>query len=345
MQALQLVAPQEMEVRSMPDPPDPGPGEVAVRVRAVGVCGSDMHFYLEESCTGTPAAYPQVLGHEPAGEVVSVGPGVEDLKTGDRVAIEPAIACGRCEPCRAGHRNLCDHIVFMGGIQLPGLLREYAVVPQENALKVPDDMSFLTAAAIEPVAVLLHSLNLAQLKFGETVAVMGAGPIGLLALQMAKLAGASSVVIGDKVPHRLARARELGADQVVDVSKESISDAAHDLTGGRGVHVVFDAAGKPQSINASIHSVRAGGRIVLIGIPSQEKTPVEFWAALQSEVSIVVQKRNNGNDHAALELIEAGKIDPATILSHTFPLAEGGKAFATMGEYADGVIKPVVEIE
>ena len=328
----------------MPDPPDPGPGEVAVRIRAVGVCGSDMHFYLEDGCAGTPAAYPQVLGHEPAGEVVAVGQGVEDLKAGDRVAVEPAVCCGRCEPCRAGHRNLCENGLFMGGIQLPGLLREYAVMPRENALKVPDDMSFATAAAIEPVAVLVHSLNLAQLVLGETVAVMGAGPIGLLALQMAKLAGASSVVIGDKVPHRLERARELGADQVVDVSKESIADAAHDITGGHGVHVVFDAAGKPQSINASLQSVRPGGRIVLIGIPSHPETPIEFWTAIQSEVSIIVQKRNNGNDHAALELIEAGKIDPATILSHSFPLAAGGRAFATMGEYADGIIKPVVEI-
>ena len=168
MEALQLVAPREMEVRTMPDPPDPGPWEVAVRIRAVGVCGSDMHFYLEDGCAGTPAAYPQVLGHEPAGEVVAVGPGVDDLKVGDRVAIEPAISCSRCEYCRAGRRNLCEYIQFMGGIQLPGLLREYAVVPRENALKVPDAMSFVDAAAIEPVAVLLHARNLAQLQLGET---------------------------------------------------------------------------------------------------------------------------------------------------------------------------------
>ena len=344
MEALQLVAPREMEVRTMPDPPDPGPWEVAVRIRAVGVCGSDMHFYLEDGCAGTPAAYPQVLGHEPAGEVVAVGPGVDDLKVGDRVAIEPAISCSRCEYCRAGRRNLCEYIQFMGGIQLPGLLREYAVVPRENALKVPDAMSFVDAAAIEPVAVLLHARNLAQLQLGETVAVMGAGPIGLLALQVAKLAGASKVVIGDKVPHRLQRARELGADQVVDVSKDSIVDAARDMTGGHGVHVVFDAAGKAASINAAIQSIRPAGRIVIIGIPSQAETGVELWPALQAEASIIVQKRNNGNDHAALELIESGQIDPASILSNRYRLADGGKAFAAMGEYADGVIKPVIEL-
>lgn len=328
----------------MPDPPDPEPGEVTVRIRAVGVCGSDMHFYLEDGCAGTPAAYPQVLGHEPAGEIAAVGAGVADLKPGDRVAVEPAISCGRCEPCRTGRRNLCGRAQFMGGIQLPGLLREYAVMPRENALKVPPHMSFAAAATIEPIAVLLHSMELAGLQLGETVAVMGAGPIGLLALQMAKLAGASVVVVGDKVPHRLARAEELGADQVVDVSKESISDAAHDLTGGRGVHVVFDAAAKQESINASVRSVRAGGRIVLIGIPSAETIALELWPALQSEATLVVQHRSNGGDHAALELLEDGRLDPASILSHRYPLSEGHRAFATMGEYADGVIKPWIEL-
>jgi len=345
MQALELVAPKKMEVREIPDPPEPRAGEVAVRIRAVGVCGSDMHFYLEESCAGTPASYPMVLGHEPAGEVVAVGQGVEGLKAGDRVAVEPAVSCGECEFCRAGRRNLCENVLFMGGIQRPGLLREYAVTPQENALKVPDSMSFATIAMVEPVAVLLHAMNLANLRFGETVAILGAGPIGLLALEVAKLAGASTVVIGDKIPHRLERARALGADQVVDVSKDSIADAARDLTHGKGVHVVFDAAGKPQSINAGIASARAGGRMVIIGIPSQEDVAVSLWPALQAEVTITVQKRNNGNDHAALELIEAGKIDPVrSILSHRFPLSDGAKAFETMGAYADGIIKPLIEM-
>ncbi|MCB1021229.1 MAG: alcohol dehydrogenase catalytic domain-containing protein [Acidobacteria bacterium] len=343
MKALQLVAPREMEVHTMPDPPDPGPGEVTVRLRSCGVCGSDMHQYLEASCAGTPATYPMVLGHEPAGEVVSVGKGVESLKVGDRVAVEPAIACGKCEFCRTGFRNRCENVVFMGGTQLPGLLREYATMPAENALKIPQTMGFDTAAVIEPVAVLLHSLELAGLRFDETVAVMGAGPIGLLAVKMAKLAGASKVICGDKIPHRLKRATELGADQVVDVSKESMVDAVMDVT-GKGAHVIFDAAGKPASINASIRSARPGARIVVIGIPSEPLTAVEFWPALHAEVTIKVQKRNNGNDHEALHLIEAGKVTPEMILSHKFSLEDGGKAFATMGDYSDGVIKPWVEI-
>jgi len=122
----------------MPDPPEPGPGEVTVRVRAVGICGSDMHYYLEGSCAGYPAKFPCVLGHEPAGEVAAVGAGVENLRTGARVAIEPALTCGRCEYCRAGRYNLCESVVFMGGVQTHGLLREWATIPAANAVPIPD---------------------------------------------------------------------------------------------------------------------------------------------------------------------------------------------------------------
>ncbi len=343
MQALQLVAPREFELRAMPDPPDPGPGEVSVRLRACGVCGSDMHFYLEQNCAGQPALYPQVLGHEPAGEVIAVGPGVEELEVGDHVAVEPAVTCGACEFCTSGRRNLCENVQFMGGIQLPGLLREYATVPVRNAMKIPAGMDYATAAIVEPVAVLLHAASLAELRLGDSVAIMGAGPIGLMGVQIAKLCGASKIVCADCVPHRLERAKQLGADVVVNVGTESVVDAVMDVT-GKGAHVVFDAAGKPASINASILSARHGARIVIIGIPSQVETPVRLWDAMHREVTIRVQKRNNGNDHAALALIKAGKIKPDSILSHRFPLAEGGKAFEMMGAYADGVIKPLIEI-
>jgi L-iditol 2-dehydrogenase len=211
MQSAQLVAQRTIEVRDMPDPRDPGPGEVTVRVRAVGICGSDMHYYLEGGCAGYPAQYPSVLGHEPAGEVIAVGAGVEGLAEGARVAIEPAITCGRCEFCRGGRHNLCENVVFMGGVQEPGLLREYATIPVGNAVAIPAAMSYAAATVVEPLAVILHALELTHLEAGETVAVMGAGPIGLLAAAVARLAGAGKVIIADRIGPRLALAREMGA--------------------------------------------------------------------------------------------------------------------------------------
>ena len=343
MESLQLVALREVDVRPMPEPPEPGPGEVLVRIRAVGICGSDMHYYLEGGIAGKEVPYPIVLGHEPGGEIAALGPGVEGLKTGTKVAVEPAMLRRECEFSLRGQRNLSENVEFLGGLDAPGALREYAVVPAENCLAIPDSMTFADGAFVEPLAVLLHSLELAELKLGESVAVMGAGPIGLLAVQVSKLAGASRVLVADRVPYRLKKALELGADEAVDITQESAADAARDLN-RLGVHVVFDAAGKPDSINTAIECLRPGGRLVLIGVPSQPLVGVSFWEALNKEVTIRVQKRSNGNDHDALAMMKRGLICSDSIMTHSMPLSQGHKAFEMMAEYADGVIKPVVEL-
>ncbi len=344
MQSVQLVAPRSVELREMPEPPEPGPGEVTVRLRAVGICGSDMHYYLEGACAGYPAVYPCVLGHEPAGEVAAVGPGVGNLEPGARVAIEPAITCGQCEFCRAGRHNLCEKTLFMGGLQLPGLLREWATVPAGNVVPIPRGMSFPIATVVEPLAVILHALEVAPLEAGQTVAVMGAGPIGLLSAAVARIAGAGRVIVADRVAHRLALAREMGADTVVDISRESAAEAILDLTAGKGAHLIVDAAGKPDSINPAFRAVRPGGRIVLIGIPSDELTGVDLHAAMHREATLHVLKRSNRNDHAAIEWIESGKIAAGKLVTHCFPLARADRAFSTVAEYADGVAKAVVEL-
>ncbi len=344
MKSLQLVATRTLEPRDTPDPSDPGPGEVLVRIRAVGICGSDMHHYLEGSVAGTVAPFPAILGHEPAGEIAAVGPGVENLKTGTRVAVEPAITCRKCEPCRSGHQNRCESAIFLGGSQQPGLLREYAVVPQRNVALIPDDMDFPTATVAEPLAVLLHSLELANLQLGETVLVLGAGPIGLLAVAVSKLAGAGSIVVADQIPERLALAKKMGADVAVNFSQESVANAVRDVTGGKGAHVIFDAAGKPESINDGLEAARAGARMVVIGVPSQQTVPVNFWRGLDREITIYVQKRSNGNDHLAIEMLHRKLIDSSALVSHRFPLEDGAKAFETVAHYSDGVAKAVIEL-
>ena len=190
MNSIQLVAPRLLEARRMPAPSDPGPGEVLVRLRAIGICGSDMHWYKEGGIGSSRAAYPSVLGHEPAGEIVAVGKGVDSVRVGQRVAVEPAITCGHCEFCRSGHHNNCIGSIFMGSPQMPGLFREYAVMPQRNVVPIPDAISFVGATILEPLSVMLHILELTDIHLGDTVAVMGAGPIGLLMASVARIAGA-----------------------------------------------------------------------------------------------------------------------------------------------------------
>lgn len=344
MKTLQLVAPRTIEARDMADPPDPGPREVLVRMRAVGICGSDMHFYSDGGIAGSDALYPMVLGHEPAGEIVEVGPGVEDVRVGMRVAVEPAISCGRCEGCRSGRHNLCDDSVFMGGLQIPGSLREYAVVPARNVAVVPDEMTFADATVVEPLAVLLHTLELVKLQLGEAVAVMGAGPIGLLAVAVARLSGASSITVADRIPERLELAKRFGADAVVDYTTDSVSDAVLDMTGGRGAHVVVDAAAKPESVRNAIASARNGARVAVIGIPSEREVGVSFWEAMGKELTFYIQKRSNNNDHEAIEMLKRGLIDTSAFVTHRFPFEQGDKAFQTVAEYADGVGKAAIEL-
>jgi L-iditol 2-dehydrogenase len=197
---------------------------------------------------------------------------------------------------------------------------------------------------VEPLAVILHALELTHLEAGETVAVMGAGPIGLLSAAVARVAGAGRVIVADRIGPRLALARALGADVAVDISRESVVDAILDSTGGKGAHLILDAAGKPDSINPALRAVRPGGRIVLIGIPSEGITGVDLHTAMHREATLHVLKRSNKNDHAAIHLIESGRIDAAKLVTHRFPLACADRAFSTVAEYADGVAKAVVEL-
>ncbi len=340
MKALQLVAPQRLEVGALPDPRDPGPGEVLVRLRATGVCGSDMHTFSEGSIAGADAVYPSVLGHEPSGEVVEAGPDVRDLPSGTKVAVEPFVVRAECEFTRTGRCNLALNHAFMGK-DYPGAMREYALMPRRNLVPIPDSMTFADAAFIEPLAVVLHTFELAELRMGESVAVIGTGPIGLIAVTVAKLAGASVIVAADKLPHRLVRATKLGATATVNVTNESPVDAVMDLT-ECGAHVVVDAAGNSDSINHAIACLRPGGRMVLVGIPSASTVPVNFWTALEREARIHVQKRSNGNDHDALQLLERGLVRSGDIMSHRFPLERGQEAFDLFAAYRDGVIKPLI---
>tara|TARA_B100001123_G_C15345638_1_gene1036976 strand:- start:16551 stop:17588 length:1038 start_codon:yes stop_codon:yes gene_type:complete len=344
MKSLQLVAPRTVELRELEDPPTPGSDEVLVKLRAVGLCGSDMHWYSEGGCAGSDANYPMVLGHEPAGEIVEVGHGVEKLSSGMRVAVEPTISCGVCEKCVSGHFNLCDESIFMGGFQMPGLLRQYAVVPTRNVSVVPETMSFTDAVVVEPLAVLLHTLELAKLTPDDAVAIMGAGPIGLLAAAVTKQAGASCVTIADRIPERLELAKKFGADAVVDFTKDSVSDAVYDMTNGKGAHIVIDAAGNAESVSDAIASARSGATVVVVGIPSQREVEVPLWQAMDKELKFHIQKRSNNNDHEAISMINRQLIDISPLVTHRFPFEQGDRAFQMVHDYSDGVCKAVIEL-
>jgi L-iditol 2-dehydrogenase len=343
MRSIQLLAPHILEEREMPQPADPSHGEVTVRIRAVGVCGSDLHWYQDGRIGENPAVYPQVLGHEPAGEVIATGVGVHELATGDRVAIEPSITCGHCEHCLRGYHNNCLSSVFLGGPQAPGLFREYVTLPAANCTRVPAGFDYRTATLIEPVAVMMHMLELIEIRAGDTVAVTGAGPIGMLCAAIARASGASRVFIADRLPYRLKLAMSMGADVAIDTTAQSLVETVRDATRGRGVDVVLEAAGSPEMANAGIHMARLGGIVMLIGIPSELNPKIDIHGAMMKELRLQTLKRSNHRAQAAVDVLAAGRI-PASIITHVMPLAETSRAFEMLTNYSDGVGKAVIEL-
>lgn len=340
MKSVPLVAPKRLEVIEAKMPDGPRAGEVLVRLRAVGLCGSDMHWWADGRIHSGMAKYPQVLGHEPAGEVVEVGSGVTSIRVGDRVSIEPSLTCGHCEFCIQGRHNLCIHSRFMGGPDAEGFLREFAVVPVHNADPVPEGLTWLQATMMEPVAVWVHVFELSPLKMQQAVAILGCGPIGLIGIAMAKNAGCR-VIACDKVSHRVKMAQACGADAAVDVA--DLAAAVDQFTRGMGADQVFDAAGAPETIALGIGAAKSGGRFTLIGIPTPLRFEVDLHTAMAKELSFQMMKRSNHKGLAAGALLAAGRI-PFEMITHVLPLEKAQEGFELVHDYRDGVGKVVFEI-
>jgi len=323
--------------------PDPGPGEVQVRMAAVGICGSDLHSYSEGAVGDSPCVYPMVLGHEPTGVVVKTGAGVSGWAHGDRAALEPALYCYHCEFCLAGRHNVCANLRFMSNPEEPGFFREHVNLPARNLLALRGAVSPELGTLVEPLAVALHSLKFVAARPGETAAIFGAGPIGLLTLIALKLAGVTRVWVVDPVTHRLELARAAGADAVIDPGSVNPVRQILQDTGHRGVDVAIDCGGRHDSINQAIHATRNAGRVVMTAIPSGVRVPVEFSPMRRKEITLYNVRRSNHESSDALAMLAEHIRRFAPLVTHTRPLDEIGQAFAQLENYADGVGKVVIK--
>jgi L-iditol 2-dehydrogenase len=341
MLVAELIAQRQFRYTEIPIE-DPGPGEVQVRVDAVGICGSDIHSYAEGAIGDTPCEYPMVLGHEPAGTVVRTGAGVTGWSVGDRAALEPALYCYHCEFCRSGRHNICANIRFLSNPGIPGFFREFVNLPVANLLAIPPDMSLELATIVEPLAVAMHSLQFAPVQQGETVAVFGTGPIGLLTIACLKVAGAGRIWAVDPIAHRRALALHMGADAAIDPGEIDAARQIHADTGNRGVDCAIDCAAREDTTNAAIRAARNGGRVVLTGIHSAAMVPFEVSPMRRKELAIFNVRRSCGESHDALELLTERLSGFAPLVTHTRPLDCIAEAFTLTEHYADGVGKMVI---
>jgi L-iditol 2-dehydrogenase len=339
MRAAELIAPGTFRLAEM-SIEDPGPGEVQVKIEAVGVCGSDLHAYSEGAIGSTPNVYPMILGHEPSGTIVKVGSGVTGLAVGDRGALEPALYCYHCEFCLTGHHNVCANIRFLSNPNIPGFFRERVNLPASNFAPIPNGMSFAEATLAEPLAIALHSLRLASIRADEDVAVIGAGPIGLMTIAALRALKVSRIWAIEPLSHRRELALSIGADAALE--PELAFQEVLRGTNGRGVDCALDCAAAERTSDQAVHLTRNAGRIALTGIHSTQFVSLDGSAMRRKELTIYNVRRSNHETHDALELLRASPGWFAPILTHSRQIDQIDEAFAIASQYLDGVGKMVV---
>jgi L-iditol 2-dehydrogenase len=333
MRAAELIAPLTFRLTEMPIE-DPGPGEVQCRIESVGVCGSDLHAYTEGQVGGMPNAYPMVLGHEPAGVIVKTG-------AGDRGALEPALYCYHCEFCLSGHHNVCANIRFLSNPHHPGFFRELVNLPVSNFAPIPATLSFDAATLAEPLAIALHSVRLASIAAGETVAVIGTGPIGLLTIAALRAANAGRIWAIEPLAHRRELARAMGADVVLE-PEEAVAEILR-ATGQRGVDCAIDCAAGADTTPQAIKLARNAGRVVLTGIHSTPTFSVDASGMRRKELTLFNVRRSNHETEEALSLLDAQPNWFAPLVTHTRTLDRIDEAFELTSNYRDGVGKMVIQ--
>lgn len=342
MKAVKWFAPHEMRLVEIPQPA-PAPDEALIRIESTGVCGSDMHYYAEGRIGGTVITEPLILGHEYAGTVVDVGKDADASLVGKRVAVEPGIPCLKCEWCLKGHYNVCLNLKFPGGPPHDGALCEFIAVHAAFCFPVPDSMTSDVAAMIEPLAVAIHTVELARLVPGESVAVLGAGPIGLLTIQVARICSAGTIIATDLHGYRLEAARRCGADFAFNAAQTDTVEAVRDSTNGRGVDVVFDCARSTETPGIGCHIARPAGRCVLTGISGESEGVFPVDVARRKELMIQWCRRFCFNYPAAIDMVTSKRVDVESLITHSFPLDRAGEAFELVYRGDDNVLKASVD--
>ncbi|MBE0543634.1 MAG: alcohol dehydrogenase catalytic domain-containing protein [Verrucomicrobia bacterium] len=371
MFAARLHGPRDLRVERVPHPGAPGRGQVLLRVKATGICGSDLHSYLDARIGDTAIGGPLILGHEFSAVVEAVGPGSVDghfqpLKPGTRMAVDPAQPCGHCESCEKGHPNLCCHLAFCGNYPYGGSLCEWLHMPARSCFPVSRKIDDESAALLEPLGVAIHAVDFAKLRVGCSVAILGAGPIGLLILQIAKLAGADPIFVTDKFPWRLKLAQKWGGIPIrcdagsgtgvppVRVGTGSNGRDACAPTGGavrrvmketdgRGVDVAIEAAWAEESVTQAAAMLRLGGRLVVVGISGGNRLELNASVARRKGLTIIMSRRMKHTYPRAIRLAETGRVDLHGLVSHRFPLKKAPEAFKLNTAYADGVVKVMLK--
>jgi len=339
MKAVVQSAVHRVSLEEWPEPV-PAPGEVLVRIRSVTICASDIHMFAEGNVGGVSWDGPFVPGHEVAG-IVEDSNGTE-LKEGTPVVLDPAAPCLRCELCRSGRSHLCRDMKFLDLPPVQGAMRELVAWRADCAFPVPESVDIIEAPLIEPLSVGVHAAELTSGLENATVLIVGCGALGLSTLQMAKLRGASQAFASDPIPERLAAARKLGADVVIEIGPHDPVEEIMKATGGRGVDIAFEAAGPEEAVQQCLEATRPGGQTVVIGIPPEDEYRLRPSALRRNEITLRFVRRQNENFPEAIALVQEGRLQLSSMLTHRFPMERAQEAFELAERKGQGAIRVAV---
>ncbi|MFI4912263.1 MAG: alcohol dehydrogenase catalytic domain-containing protein [Sedimentisphaeraceae bacterium JB056] len=345
MKAMMLTGIRQMEMRQVPDPVIKKDTDVLIKMAAVGVCGSDVHYYLSGKIGSQIVKYPFTVGHEGSGIVAEIGSAVTDVKVGDRIAIEPAVSCWKCDQCKMGRHHTCRELKFLGCPgQIEGCLSEYIVMPQESCFKISDNMSLDEAAISEPLSIGVYAVKQSIPMDGAKVGILGSGPIGLCVMLPAKAKGADAIYVTDKIDTRLDIVSANGADWTGNPDKEDVAAAILEKEPG-GLDAVFECCGQQEAIDQAIEVLRPGGKLMLIGIPEEDRISIQIDKARRKEICIQNVRRQCDCVADSLDMIASNLFDVSFMATHRFNFDQTKQAFDMVADYKDGVIKAMIDFD
>jgi len=328
---------KDVRIEQVPQP-DPGPDEVLVRIKAVGICGSDLHAYEGISRRRTP---PLIMGHEMAGEIVHVGENVGILRQRDAVVVYPILSCGECEYCRSGKENICRNMRFMG-LHTPGGFAEHVAVPARNCYRLEPTIPFETASLAEPFAVAVHVVNSLPIGVDDSVLIIGCGVIGSMIAQVGRLRTSGKIIVADIIDSRLDSAKKLGADITINSKKRDVVEEVSKLTEGRGVDVSIEVVGIQTTVQQAVTSTKKGGTIIAVGL-LERAMEIDMMRVVSNELKLHGSYIYNDHDfRTSLNLIADGKVEPLPYLTHIYPLEDALKGFEEMAIDKENVLKVIL---
>lgn len=325
--------------------PEIDKNSVLIKIKTVGICGSDLHYYQHGRIGDFIVEGDFILGHEASGEVVKIGEDVKTLKVGDRVAMEPGVTCGKCEHCKSGKYNLCKDVEFFATPPYHGVFQKYVSHPEDMCFKLPDNVSYVEGAMVEPLAVGLHATGEGEVGLGNTVVIFGAGCIGLSTLLSSKARGASNIIVVDMMENRLNKALELGANHIINAREVNTIEKIMEITNGIGADVVIETAGAVVTVKQTVDVVKRGGTIVLVGMAPKDEIEFNFSKLMGKEAQIKTIFRYRNLYPVAINAISSGSIDVAGIVSHEYNFEDTQEAIEYTIKNPDKVIKTVINMK